>query len=189
MMKNKAHDVRNWPFQPSDRILPDANFWINVFSPASSAGPRRNRAVHYSNAFRDILTKRALLYVDVLILSEFVNVLARQEFNTRFIAQYGAGGFKAYRNSADFVPTARMITREMRKILARSTRLDHSLSEWDFVGLLRDFESGSEDFNDRLIVEMARKHSLCLLTDDGDMTNGGVTVLTANQRLISACPP
>lgn len=188
-MKNKAHDVRQWSFLPSDRILPDANFWINVFGPAASAGPRKNRAVHYSNAFRAMLTNRTRLYVDVLILSEFVNVLARQEFNTRFSTKYGVRGFKAYRDSADFVPTAKMIAREARKILARSTRLDHSLAEWDFIGLLGDFESGSEDFNDQLIVEMARKHSLCLLTDDGDMTDGGVTVLTANQRLISACPP
>jgi hypothetical protein len=188
-MKNKAHDVRHWAFLPSDRILPDANFWINVFGPAATAGPRKNRAVHYSNAFLAILTKGAQLYVDVLILSEFVNALARHEFNTRFSTKYGAGGFKAYRNSADFVPTARMIARETRKILARSTRLDHSLTEWDFSRLLVDFENGSEDFNDQLIVEMARKHSLCLLTDDGDMTLGGLTVLTANQRLISACPP
>ncbi len=54
--------------------------------------------------------------------------------------------------------------------------------------LLRSFGKGGEDFNDQLIVEITKKYDLKLLTDDGDMTKGGVDVITANRRLLTACP-
>jgi predicted nucleic acid-binding protein len=188
MMINKAHDVASWRFSPQDMILPDANFWINVFGPAATCAQPPRRVRTYSTAFREMLKSKTGLFIDVLVLSEFVNTLARQEFNANFAHTYGSSRFKDFRNSADFLPTAQMIARESRKILNRCDRLDHSFTEWDAPQLLADFENGGEDFNDQLIVEIAKKHSLIILTDDGDMTNGGVNVLTANRNLLRACP-
>jgi len=187
-MRNKAYDLANWSFSVQDRVLPDANFWINVFGPAATVGQRGNRTQSYTRAFQNMLRNKVSLFVDVLILSEFVNVLARQEFNTRFKNTYGPTGFKAFRNSADFRPIARVIASESRKILKHSKPLDHAFSEWNTSQLLTDFERGGEDFNDQLIIEISKKHSLKLLTDDGDMTNGGTTILTANPRLLQSCP-
>ena len=187
-MKNKAYDLSQWSFSAQDRVLPDANFWINVFGPAPVVGQRGRRIQNYSRGFQDMLQNKATLFIDVLILSEFVNTLARLEFNTNFKNTYGPTGFKQFRNSADFLPAARVIASESRKILRHCQRLDHAFSESDVPRLLAEFEQGGEDFNDQLIIEVAKKHSLTLLTDDGDMTNGGVTVLTANPRLIQSCP-
>jgi len=191
-MSNVAHDLSGWAFQPDQRILPDANFWLNVLSPAVGfARPRRSR--DYSDAYRRLLAAQSELFVDVLIMSEFVNVLARQAFTDPMKRRYTGGGgqpnFKAFRNSADFTGPARTIAAQCKKILRQCKRLDHGFSEWNFERLMNDFENGGEDFNDLMIVEMARKHSLLLLTDDGDMTSGGVTVLTANRNLLAACPP
>lgn len=135
-----------------------------------------------------MVQQKIRLFIDVLILSEFVNTLARLEFNANFKSAYGSTGFKQFRNSPDFLPTARMIASQCRKILGCSERLDHSFSEWAVPQLLADFEKGGEDFNDQLIIEISKKHSLILLTDDGDMTSGGLTLLTANPRLLRSCP-
>lgn len=186
-MKNKAHDLANWNFSPSDRILPDANFWINVFGPASAVGQRSWRTRAYSGALGMMMSRKVSLYTDVTIMSEFVNTLARLEFNANFNGR-GYHDFKTFRNSSDFVPTARMIEREFGKILKFSERLDHPYSSWDMPDLLRSFGKGGEDFNDQLIVEITKKYDLKLLTDDGDMTKGGVDVITANRRLLTACP-
>jgi predicted nucleic acid-binding protein len=190
-MRNKAHDLAAWLFRGDQRILPDANFWLNVLSPSFGlARPRHSR--DYSSAYRRLLLAKSSLFVDVLIMSEFVNVLARQSFTDslkrQYVGRHGHPDFKAYRNSADFVAPARIIASECRKILRQSIRLDHAFSEWDFGTLLSGFESGGEDFNDQLLIEMARKHSLLFLTDDADMVSGGLEVLTANRRLLAACP-
>ena len=55
--------------------------------------------------------------------------------------------------------------------------------------LLNDFSTGAFDCNDQFLVECCRKHGLCMLTNDWDFTEGGITVYTANNRLLTACPP
>jgi hypothetical protein len=187
-MRNKAHDLRTWSFTAMEGILPDANFWINVLGPAAAVGQRNRRIGAYSRSLGIMVQQKVRLFIDVLILSEVVNTLARLEFNANFRSTYGQTGFKQFRNSPDFVPTARMIANQCRKILKWCERLDHSFSEWELPQLLAEFENGGEDFNDRLIVEISKKHSLILLTDDGDMTTGGLTILTANPRLLQSCP-
>lgn len=187
-MQNKAYDLSKWSFSSQDRILPDANFWINVFGPAPTVGQRGRRVQDYSRCLQVMLQGKIPMFIDVLTLSEFVNTLARLEFNTRFRSIHGPTGFKQFRNSPDFLPTARMIASECRKILRYCERLDHAFSEWAVPQLLADFEKGGEDFNDQLIIEISKKHSPTLLTDDGDMTTGGLKVLTANPRLLQSCP-
>lgn len=187
-MKNKAYDLSKWSFTAAQGILPDANYWINVFGPAAVVGQRSRRINVYSRSLGIMVQQKVRLFIDVLILSEFVNTLARLEFNANFKSTYGHTGFKQFRNSPDFLPTARMIASECRKILRCSERLDHSFSEWAVPQLLADFEKGGEDFNDQLITEISKKHSLILLTDDGDITTGGLTILTANPRLLQSCP-
>lgn len=188
-MKNKAHDLATWNFTAADRILPDANFWINVFGPASSVVQPTMRIRNYSNALGRLMARKASMFIDVTIMSEFVNTLARLEFNSNFRGNgYGASEFKRFRNSSDFIPTARMIEREFGKILRISQCVDHPFSSWDLPGLLSDFGKGGEDFNDQLIIEITKHYDLKLLTDDGDMVNGGVDILTANRNLIRNCP-
>ena len=93
-MKNKAHDLANWNFSPSDRILPDANFWINVFGPSAAVAHTDRRLQNYSGALRTMLTQKVTMFIDVTIMSEFVNTLARLEFNANFLGNgYYAGGF------------------------------------------------------------------------------------------------
>jgi len=187
-MRNKAFDLGQWSFSSNDRILPDANFWINVFGPSAVVGQRNRRAPAYSRAFGQMLQNNVEILLDVLVLSEFVNTLVRLEFNANHTKTYGPRGFKRFRNSSDFPPVARMIARECRKIIQRSQRTDHPFSQWDIEDTLLTFEQGGEDFNDQLITLITSERNCILLTDDGDMTDGGIDVLTANSRLLDACP-
>jgi len=135
-----------------------------------------------------MLQQKTPLFVDVLIMSEVINTMARLEFNVRFKSTYGANGFKQFRNSPDFTTVARNITAQCRKIVNYSSCIDHLFSKWDIRQLLTDFAGGGEDFNDQLIVQTCKEHALLLLTDDGDMTRGGLRVITANPKLLRACP-
>ncbi len=54
--------------------------------------------------------------------------------------------------------------------------------------MLSDFETGGADFNDALILETCRRNNLTLVTNDGDFSEGGISVLTAHHKLLAACP-
>ena len=100
----------------------------------------------------------------------------------------GQTDFKAFRKSGDYQAVARTIESQVGIVMMDCKPLDHPFSEWSHADLLNDFGSGSTDWNDQLLVENCRKHKLTLLTNDGDFTDGGISVLTANPRLIAACP-
>jgi hypothetical protein len=77
-MKNKARDARTHRFAATDQILPDANIWLYLYGP--SANPATWPVRTYSGVFAGLLTAKSQLYLDVLVLSEFVNRFARIEW-------------------------------------------------------------------------------------------------------------
>jgi predicted nucleic acid-binding protein len=183
-MKNKAHDARRHSFNAADSVLPDANFWLYLYAPQP---PSATWAVNaYSDIYKSLITAKTRLFLDVLILSEFANTYARIEW------QIGAPAgvpFKQFRKSAAFVPIAQAIATDAKRILKVAAPLDHPFSQWNITNLLDDFGTGCFDCNDQLIIEVCKKHGLTPLTNDSDFTEGGLNVFTANNRLLTACPP
>lgn len=182
-MKNKAINATTHVFSASDKLLPDANIWIYLNGPASD--PTKWAVQTYSAILGDILNAGAEVFLDVLVLSEFINRFARMEMNR---LQPGQRDFKAFRQSADFPPVATAIQQQTSQILAMCQPLDHPFSEWNHTQMLTDFGLGGADWNDQLLVENCRKHGISPLTNDGDFTEGGINVFTANGKLIRACP-
>jgi len=181
-MKNKAFDARSHAFLDSDSILVDANIWLYLLGPAS-VSPRWTAV--YSGVFKRIDSAGSDLFLDTLILSEFINRFARIEMQR---IQPGQSNFKAFRDSNDFQAVAQSIESQVNVMLSLCRPIDHPFSEWNLSDLLKDFSTGTVDWNDQLIVENCRKHSLALLTNDGDFTHGGISVFTANTKLLAACP-
>ena len=180
-MKNKAFDARSHPFSDSDAIMVDANIWLYLNGPASVS---QTWASIYSGVCGRILSAGSSLFMDVLVLSEFINRFARLEM---WRLQPHHRDFKAFRGSTDFPPVARSIESQVNQILMVCRPVDHPFSEWNLPDLLNDFGSGTVDWNDQLIAENCRKHGLALLTNDGDFTEGGISVFTANSKLLTAC--
>ena len=181
-MKNKAFDARSHAFLDSDSILVDANIWLYLFGPASIS-PKW--AIIYSGVFNRIDSAGSSLFLDTLVLSEFINRFARLEMQR---IQPGQRNFKKFRESADFPPVAQSIESQVSVILSLCRPIDHPFSEWNLAELLKDFSTGTVDWNDQLIAENCRKQGLTLLTNDGDFTHGGISVFTANTKLLAACP-
>jgi len=51
--------------------------------------------------------------------------------------------------------------------------------------VLCEFEKGNSDFNDQVLCEICKEKGFTLVTDDPDFSGSGVTILTANSRLLS----
>ena len=181
-MKNKAFDARSHAFSNSDSILVDANIWLYLLGPAS-VSPRWSAI--YSGVFNRIDSAGSSLFLDILVLSEFINRFARLEMQRIQPAQIN---FKHFRESADYPPVAQSIESQVNVILSLCQPIDHPFSEWNLAELLKDFSTGTVDWNDQLIAENCRKQGLTLLTNDGDFIHGGISVFTANTKLLTACP-
>jgi len=179
MTTNKVRDVRTYLFGEKDRIFLDANVWLSVYGQIAWA--RRGARV-YSNAFRDILKAGCGIYIDVLVLSEFINSYARIEHKR---LSSGAANFKSFRRSADFKPIATDLAQSARRILKHCRRIGTGFARVDITATLAELCLGDADFNDLMISDVCRSHGLKLVTDDSDFRGYGLEILTANPKLLS----
>ena len=183
-MKNKAHDASSYPFQPGEPILIDANIWLYLQPPATQ--PTTSRSATYSRVFANLLHARALPVVDALVLSEYLNRYIRLEYNAAWKGAYPQ--FKSFRKSADGALILQSAVAEIEQILNSASAHDTQLSGIDIHTVLGQVQIGTMDFNDGLLIENCRVNGWKLLTNDSDMTTGGIEVLTKNRSLLQACP-
>jgi len=181
-MPSNAQDINSYAFSNSDRLLLDANVWMFVHGPNR---PGDNRVAVYSGALAKILAANSTIHTDVLIISEFINRYARLRHG---ILQSTAGApadFKRFRNSADFKAVAQDIADAVRRVLKNCTRIESDFESVDIASLIDEYEKGRSDFNDQMLTELCKSRGLTLVTDDGDFKGLGLSLITANNKLLS----
>ena len=180
-MKANILPIQSHVFRQHDRLLFDANIWLHIHG---RQDPTDKRNAIYSRALRDILQAGGMILVDVLVLSEFINRYARIEYEYYKRGTGANESFKSYRQSRQFKPVATGIANACRLILKQSTRTDSRFESADLDAVLTDYESQSADFNDRMLTEICKYYNLAFVTHDADFRNCGLTVLTANAKML-----
>ncbi len=181
-MTSKVIDASRYGFSKEDRVLVDANIWLYLFGPKPpDSAPART----YSAVLKVLKTAGAELFLDVLVLSEFVNRYVRDQH--RVLAVPGAaisGDFKTFRDSTDFIPVAEAVQRSVMLIGKFANPIDHMLTKVDLMALLGEFAKGAQDINDELLAEACKVHGLALLSNDADVAQSGITLFTTNPHLL-----
>jgi predicted nucleic acid-binding protein len=178
-----ANNIQQHSFSDQDRLFFDTNVWFFIYGPQTQSNERRQRI--YSNAFRDIISHRSRIFIDVLVLAEFVNRMARFYFDLWCEENQLAPEYKEFRSMNEFKPIASEIEQAAQMILVDSTPLESGFSRIDISALLRDFEKGQQDFNDLVIVKICQANHLTLVTDDSDFRSAALQILTSNSRLLN----
>lgn len=178
-MTHKAQEITHYDFKSSDELLFDTNIWLFVYGPQR---PGDSRAAAYSNALAKILAAQSRIYIDVLIVSEFINTYARLKWK---VVAPSSTDFKQFRKSGDFRPIAQDIAADARRVLKHCTRLESGFDSLAIDALLDDYAVGESDFNDQVLATLCKNKGLKLVTDDGDFKGYGVPVVTANRRLLA----
>lgn len=181
MTTSKVLPIDAYQFTESDVFLFDANIWIYLYVPQEA---NRWEAVAYSKALAEISKVKGAIFIDVLVLSEFINRYARLEHG-RVQNQGALRRFKRYRESSAFMPVAKAIADASRRILKHCHRTESCFESVDINTLLADYETMPPDFNDQMLTEICRTKGLKLVTHDSDFKNAGLTVLTANKKLLA----
>jgi hypothetical protein len=145
-----AQDIEKYQFQPTDELLFDANIWFFLYGPNRPSHPK---VAFYSGAFKRIVAANNRVYIDVLILSEFVNRYARLRHNLLIGQRRVPKDFKQFRSTSFFKAIARDIAADVRQILGNCTPVESGFASLDLDTLTTDYAVGNADFNDLVLAE------------------------------------
>ena len=178
MTATKVERIQEHVFQSRERLFLDANVWLFVYGPVVRRSPRSST---YSGALASIRDAGCPIFLDVLVVSEFINAFARLEHKR---SASGNVAFKEFRKTPDFKPIATDIAQNAKRIVKQCQRCETGFTAADVDALMGEFELGDSDFNDQMIAEICRTNELQLVTDDGDFKSVGLSILTANRALL-----
>ena len=174
----KAMEVCYHNFTSKDKLFLDANIWLHLFSPREP-GDRWKQI--YSEVFERILKANSRIYIDVLVVSEFINAYARTKWR---VTALHIRSFKDFRSSTGFKPVAEDITASVRQIISHCSRTESDFVTLPMDDLLADYITGDFDFNDQVITEICKNNGFTLITNDGDFKTQEIPILTANSNLL-----
>ena len=180
-MKYKAVEVRNFNFISQHKLFLDANIWFYIFGPQQPKYQRNRWMTIYSGVFKRVLRAKSQIYIDVLVVSEFINRYARVKSDVDAPPHIE---FKDFRNSLDFEPIAKDIAADVKRVLKHCTRIESDFEALGIGDLLNDYATGDYDFNDQVITEICKTNEFTLITNDGDFKTQEIPILTANRTLL-----
>ena len=178
-MKYNPITVFNHNFTSQDKIFLDANIWLYLYGPPKLKS--RWRPI-YNTVFNDILKANSQIYIDALVVSEFINTYARLEWK---LTSPHINQFKDFRNDPSFKPVAVNIAADVKLVLNHCSQVESGFTTLPMNSLLNDYATGDFDFNDQVITEICKSNGFTLITNDGDFKTQKIPVLTANQSLLS----
>lgn len=182
MMSKQIYRIESYTFNQTDVVLFDANVWMYLYSPQGEQYPKLK--AKYESGLRRIRGAKGRIFIDVLVLSEFINAYARFVYNDLPSATKPAN-FKRFRKSADFKLVAEDIAKYSRRILEKTERTESGFESVDVRSLINEFAAGEVDFNDQMLAELCGANNLKLVTHDVDFEGENLTILTANPKLIA----
>ena len=181
MGKARAFPIKHCDFRRHRRLLIDTNVWIYLNGPQVWDNPEKRE---YSEALKKIRQAKCDVFIDVVVLSEFMNRYLRIKFEAWKPDK--SAEFKDFRSSTDYPAVAKDVADAVRGILRTCQLVDSGFESIDMEALLADFEEGRRDFNDQILAELCKTKDLTLITHDSDFKGYGITALTANQKMIKA---
>ncbi|MCQ1535571.1 PIN domain-containing protein [Methanosarcina sp. KYL-1] len=173
----KVHSVEGYDFSREQLFFFDTNIWLYIYGPIGFSDPRSDL---YSRVLKEIRASNSSIYINCLIISEFINAFARIEFKQ----QSEFSKYKEFRNSPGFRPVAQDISHNLKKILRSTLTCDPEMQEVNLPEIMEIFEQGKYDFNDLVFAEICRAKDMVFVTHDKDFRDLGVEILTANERLL-----
>lgn len=173
-----ATQASSYDFTSTDKLFFDTNIWLYLYSPSNPSDYEVNI---YSEVFNRILKAQSQIYIDFVVVSEFINAYARIKW--RFVGE-NYPSYKEFRNNPFFKMIASDIVADAKRVVGHCQVIKNGSTGVNINELLDDFTDGVTDFNDQLILEVCKRHSLTLITHDKDFNTNEIPVITANRTLL-----
>ena len=180
-MNYKAAEVYKYKFTNGDQLFFDTNIWFYIFGPQEPKYQSNRWMAIYSRIFKRILKAKSDIYIDILVVSEFINRYAKLKYNVDAPPNVK---FKDFRNSSDFKPVAKNIAADVKRVLKHCKQIGSGFKALNMDDLLNDYATGNFDFNDQVITEICKNNGFTLITNDSDFKTQDIPILTANSNLL-----
>jgi predicted nucleic acid-binding protein len=175
----KATGISTFTFLPTHALFFDANIWLRLYWPRYIPSSPDIKA--YADAQLRVMNAKAKVFIDVMVISEFVNRYAKLEQERSFNWKNKIP--KDYRNSADFKPVANQIADMVKRIGRITTQTETQFCSMNLDSLMVEYEKGNADFNDQIYIELCKQKQFTFVTHDRDFRGAGIPMLSANPKL------
>lgn len=182
-MKNNKILLDSFKPKSSDNILLDTNILLDLFYPLDF----ESTSSKYEILFDNIIKEKSRLLITSIQISEFINRCIRIQFKLyqNSIQDQTLEFKRDYRSTKDYHEKMDAILDIVKSdISTHFTFIDDGFSRMEYQKI---FVYGfSYDFNDALLIEVARQHNAILITDDSDYANyrTNIKIVTSNRFLL-----
>jgi predicted nucleic acid-binding protein len=159
-MKFRIKKIKN------KKILIDTNIWLFLFAPSFIPSKKdQNKINQYDKIFNSLMKEKNNLLFNSLIISEFINICLRMDFNSRTKFQ-GKNFKKDYRNTTEYKEALKLTLSQVKKIYKIAQPINDNFEQYKIIEFRENL-----DFNDSIILFQCLQNNLFLLTDDKDFKN------------------
>lgn len=182
-MKNNRIPLDSFKPKTTDKILLDTNILLDLFYPLDFESTSNK----YESLFNNLINEKSCLLISSIQVSEFINRCIRIQFKLyQNVHNNPALEFKKdYRSTDDYHQKMNGILDIVKTdISCNFTFIDDGFSKMNPQNIF--LYGFSYDFNDSLLVEIARQYKAILVTNDADYANYNIDfqIVTSNRFLL-----
>ena len=151
-----------------EKIFLDTNILVFLFSP-SFVNSKEWQIEKYNQIVSKLLLDGNKMYINSHVVSEFINVCLRIDFDKNFNTNKDKNFKKDYRISTNYGNTLSIILSELKKILKITSTINDDFVSFDILSECTCHQQ--LDFNDLIIARTVINNDFLLLSDDKDFNN------------------
>jgi hypothetical protein len=182
----KIYNISDYQPKSGDVFFFDNNIWMYLFCPIANSEKEKQRK--YSAFYNQVITVKACIWINSLVVSEFCNAWLRYEYENwkKKPENYQYDNYKK-----DFIPSQayKQVTEDIKQtlpsLLKTTERTTDSFNNINIDKVINQLIHC--DFNDSYYLELARMNKWKLVSDDADLMKNNqicVEIITANH----CCP-
>lgn len=172
-----TYKVKDHKVSPTASYIFDTNIWIFLFAPI--AGSQQNKQKVYSQLLSEIRSRGATIWINSLIVSEYVNAVLRLAFKQwmRIKGLYNADFKHDFRPTADYKSALFDVKTQVANILSICERRPDDFNSIN-IGAIIDSMGATYDFGDAMIVDVCKRNrEIRLVTDDSDIAGAELSFI------------
>ena len=170
MICNKIID-NNHLFVKGNKYIVDTNVLISLYGNKKynlqiDENKKLKKATQYYN---NAISQKCTIYVPAIVLSEFVNLYFRERWSelrasnpTKYTDEK-----KHYRNTEKYAKDCEYIKKVIEEEIMKVAKPIND--DFDKLSIENMFKFDDDDFNDRLIIHIANKNDLYVISADADI--------------------
>lgn len=178
-LRLKTGDISSISKRP---LFFDANVLIYLFAGAISKST--TWAINaYAVILKNSIRHGCTLFIDAIVLSEFINRFLRLEYEKHLKAQKLSRQnfqFKDYRATNEGQKAAQDVELIVKNQILKLFQILHTTADNNDIAAM---SLANKDFSDLLIIQTCIKNNCILITNDADFSGCSLDILTENKKL------